>query len=55
MGWTFVAISGPTTARPTSGIGLSNLAQGTRYFDTTLNLEIIWDGAAWRDGTGVAR
>ncbi len=54
-GWTFVAVSGPTSARPSSGIGLANLAQGARFFDTTLNLEIIWDGATWRDGTGAAR
>jgi hypothetical protein len=24
-------------------------------FDTTLNLEIIFDGVTWRDGAGVAR
>ena len=31
---------------------MANLAQGQRYFDTTLNLEIIYDGVIWRDGTG---
>jgi hypothetical protein len=48
-GWTFVALSGPTSQRPTSALGLNNLAQGARFFDTSLNVEIIWDGVTWRD------
>jgi hypothetical protein len=34
---------------------VANLAQGTRYFDTMLNLGTIFDGVSWRDGTGTAR
>jgi hypothetical protein len=54
-GWSFVAISGPTSARPTSGLGLNNLFTGQRYFDTSLGLDIIFDGVSWRDGTGTSR
>jgi hypothetical protein len=54
-GWTFVSLSGPTSARPTGSLGMYPLAQGLEYFDTTLNAALTYDGSAWRDGTGAAR
>ena len=49
-GWIQVCPSGPTSARPTGALVAS------RFFDTTINLEIIYDGATWRspvDGSSV--
>lgn len=43
--------SGPTTSRPKTGLWV-----GFEWFDTTLNLNVKWDGKAWRshvDGTSV--
>lgn len=34
--------SGPTEKRPTE-----NIAVGQQYFDTTLGLQIVWDGTKW--------
>lgn len=34
--------SGPTEKRP-----IENLAVGQQYFDTTLGLQIVWNGAKW--------
>lgn len=49
-GWTIIAPSGPTSARPPRS-GLT----GNKFFDTTLNQLLIFDGAAWRDQvTGIA-
>jgi hypothetical protein len=47
-GWTFVAVSGPTTGRPTSGIGTPPLTQGQCFYDTTLSVELISGGSSWR-------
>ena len=42
--------SGATAARPTSG-----LFKGHTYLDTTLGVNVIWDGLAWRHhGTGAS-
>jgi hypothetical protein len=35
--------SGPTSARPSLG----GLPPGFRFFDTTLNTLVVWDGTAW--------
>ena len=34
--------SGPTEKRPTE-----NIAVGQQYFDTTLGLQIVWNGTKW--------
>ena len=34
--------SGPTENRPTE-----NIAVGQQYFDTTLGLQVIWNGTKW--------
>lgn len=50
-GWHLVAAGGvaTTTNRP------ANPPKGTRMLDTTLGIEIVWDGAAWRNKiTGAA-
>lgn len=52
-GWSFVAQSGPTSARPTpslSPIGPegSQIGPSAKYFDTTINQLIVSDGATWR-------
>ena len=59
-GWIFVALSGPTSARPTptlSGpIGPSYAGPGSRFYDATLNQLIFCDGVTWRspvDGSAV--
>lgn len=46
---TWDLISGTTAQRPTSLIGLT---KGTRYFDTTLNKPIWYNGTAWVDSAG---
>jgi hypothetical protein len=51
-GWTKVAFSGPTSARPTIGAAAGPYfvaAPGLHFVDTTLNLEIVFDGATWRN------
>lgn len=57
-GWVKVALSGPTSSRPTfswsSTLGYIN-SVGTLYLDTSLGKVIAFDGAAWRDpATGAA-
>ena len=60
-GWVFVALSGPTLARPTpsiSPIGAEGVqaGPGLKDFDTTLDALIVCDGASWRspiDGSAV--
>jgi hypothetical protein len=56
-GWARVEEVGSTPARPNPAattIGAVNSA-GRRYFDTTLGLMIVWDGAVWRNpATGAA-
>lgn len=60
-GWTFIAQSGPTSARPTpsrSSIGPegSQAGAGAKFYDTTLGALIVCDGATWRspvDGSEV--
>ena len=55
-GWISVAPSGPTSARLTGALGPYAAAPGVRYFDTTINALIIYDGATWRspvDGSSV--
>ncbi len=48
-GWTLVALSGPTSARPVGTLGVYAATPGTRFFDTTLGKLIVFDGAVWRD------
>lgn len=43
-GW----VRGTTAQRTTAGARYP----GLRYFDTTLNREVVWDGAAWQDWVG---
>jgi hypothetical protein len=59
-GWIFVALSGPTSARPTptlSGpIGPSYAGPGEKFYDSTLDQLIFCDGTTWRspvDGSSV--
>lgn len=40
--------SGPTTERPE----LTNANVGFTYFDTTLNMLVIWDGTTWVNTNG---
>jgi hypothetical protein len=39
---------GTTAERPSQYI----MTAGTKYYDTTLNKEILWNGTAWVDATG---
>jgi hypothetical protein len=50
-GWTKVALSGPTTARPTTLTtgGQYTAGVSSQFFDTTLGKLIVFDGAGWRD------
>ncbi len=61
-GWIFVAMSGPTSARPTptlsGAIGPegTQAGPGTKFYDTTLGALIVCDGVTWRspvDGSAV--
>lgn len=54
-GWSFVANSGPSSQRPTSAVAPSPLLPGVKFFDTTLDSLICWDGATWRDESGNAQ
>jgi hypothetical protein len=54
-GWTFIALSGPTSSRPAGTVGRYAVSVGMEYFDTTLTKLIKYDGATWRDpATGAA-
>jgi hypothetical protein len=54
-GWTFVAFSGPTTARPGNMLTSVPMATpGFRFYDTTLAALAIWDGATWRSPAGAS-
>jgi hypothetical protein len=47
--------SGPTSARPSSAVGLPRLYVGALFVDTTINAVIAYDGQNWRSViTGVA-
>ncbi len=51
-GWVRTALhgSGVTTGRPTTG-----LFKGYEYFDSTLGINVLWDGKTWRSTvTGAA-
>jgi len=48
-GWTFIALSGTTSARPSSKLGVANNHRGTLFFDETLSALIITDGTTWRN------
>ena len=48
-GWSFLTLSGPTTMRPSGEIGLYPALPGTRFFDETLSLPIVFDGVVWRN------
>lgn len=37
---------GPTASRPPAPF------TNQRYYDTTLNKEVVWNGAAWKDHSG---
>jgi hypothetical protein len=58
-GWTKVAMSGPTSARPSINPNVSSptiAARGAHYFDSTLGYVVVFDGATWRNpssGAGV--
>jgi hypothetical protein len=51
-GWIFLAMSGPTTARPTSALGTHPLVSGTKFWDTTISHMVMWDGKNWRNEGG---
>lgn len=42
----YVNLSGTSSSRPTGSI------LGQRYFDTTINRPIVWNGTSWIDGAG---
>ncbi len=48
-GWTWVAPSGPSSARPTGTQGLYPAKVGAEFFDVTLGYLIRFDGGAWRN------
>jgi hypothetical protein len=51
-GWTRVALSGPTSARPPINPNTSppyTAAAGLHFFDSTIGKIIVFDGATWRD------
>ncbi|MET7242492.1 hypothetical protein ABZT49_03930 [Methylobacterium sp. EM32] len=48
-GWTFVAPSGPTSARPVGKTGLYAAHRGAQFFDEALGKLIVFDGQTWRD------
>jgi hypothetical protein len=51
-GWTKVALSGPTSARPSPILGVSPpylAAPGFLFLDTTIDELIVFDGANWRN------
>ena len=37
---------GPTASRPPAPV------VNQRYYDTTLNKEVVWNGSAWKDHSG---
>lgn len=51
-GWIFLAMSGPTAARPTSTLGTHPLVPGAKYWDTTVGHMVMWDGKNWRNEAG---
>lgn len=56
-GWICVALSGPTTARPTTNPNTSppyTAAAGLHFYDTTLSEFVIFDGATWRTVAGAS-
>jgi hypothetical protein len=54
-GWVRVAASGTTAQRPTSTSAPFRAAPDARYFDTSINKLIVYDGVTWRDpATGSA-
>src|SRR5579871_6225092 len=56
-GWTRVALSGPTTARPTTNPNTAPpyvAAPGVVFYDTTLSAPVIFDGATWRTFAGAS-
>ena len=51
-GWTKIALSGATSARPSPNPNATPpylAASGFKYLDTTLNKVIVFDGQNWRD------
>lgn len=48
-GWIKIALSGPSTARPSATLAPNQVAAGSHYFDSTLGVTIVYDGASWRD------
>lgn len=56
-GWIKIALSGPTSARPSTNPNLSPpylAAPGLQFYDTSLAKIVVFDGAIWRDLTGSA-
>ncbi|SHG91221.1 SGNH/GDSL hydrolase family protein [Bradyrhizobium erythrophlei] len=51
-GWSFLAVSGPTSARPHAAVGPYPLLRGTTFWDTSVDHLVSWDGATWRDENG---
>lgn len=58
-GWTKVALSGPTSARPTTNPTTAPpycATRGLQFYDTTISKLIAFDGQTWRspvDGSAV--
>ncbi len=50
--WVCLGQVGTTAQRTSIAIGLNGI---NSYVDTTLGYAVFWDGALWRDTSGVAR
>lgn len=51
-GYTRIAISGPTSARPSANPNTAPpyfAASGLQFVDTTIGKLVVFDGATWRD------
>ena len=54
-GWSFVAPSGPSSARPVGTVSLYQASNGQQFYDQTLSLLIEYSAGAWRNpATGAA-
>jgi hypothetical protein len=51
-GWSFVAVSGVTANRHSATTGAYPLHVGVKYWDTTINHLVTWDGKNWRNEAG---
>jgi hypothetical protein len=56
-GWAKVALSGPTSARPSLNQNAGPpyaASRGLHFYDTSISALIVFDGATWRNPAGTA-